>query len=365
MRHRNRQNVPAVAWYQLICEDFRVLDSHEDLRTTWDVERLVLMQSVEGHAHMGHGEFHGRTYTNTTQDDVARALKVSPVEVKGARQSLIDEIKDFARRLIAGEDVRYAVNRHGEPLLRVGYLRALPLDRVGVLRGLYAGGMRDTPEIRGQAERKYGAKIGAGQCYVVDKAVLHRLGLSGDKLAREAHQHEIERFKRSGIIAADTGPGDGDLAYMYVRYRTGPGASDDAAVVMAGKLWGPSAAVGSFLADAVDTLEKYVPSYSDQDDEIATEIEGSFSELGLARDDAVRLAFLAAIPEEEQGEVPDSSLRHMLAIDSRTDQCTLESHLNYVAGHPFSPMVLDHGEATNIEFYDYVERRLADERRSQ
>ena len=354
---------PGIAPHQLICEDFRVLDSQVTLRTTWEVERLVLMQSVEGHAHMGHGEFRGRTYPNTTQDDIARALKLSPAEAKAARQLLINEIKDFTLRLAAGEDLQHAVNRQGEPLLRIGFLRVLNLDRLAFLRGVYAGGLRDTPEIRGEAERKYGIRVGSGKSYVVDKRVMHDLGLSGDKLARESHEHDIERFRRAGLIVADTGPGDGNLAYMYIRYRTGPGASDDAAIVMAGKLWGLSAAVGSFLADAVDTLEKYVPVYSDQDDLLALEVERMAKDLGIGREEVVRLAFLAAIPEGEEGTLPDSSLRYMLAIDRHTDQSALESHLLYVGGRPYSQMALDYCQTTNIEFYKYIERRLAEERK--
>jgi hypothetical protein len=42
---------------------------------------------------------------------------------------------------------------------------------------------------------------------------------------------------------------------MYIRHKAGPGASDDTVIIAAGLLWGFSAGVGCFLADAIDTLE--------------------------------------------------------------------------------------------------------------
>ncbi len=145
-----------------------------------------------------------------------------------------------------------------------------------------------------------------------------------------------------------------------MRYKVGPGASDDAAIVMAGKMHGFSAAVGCFLADAVDTLEKYVPEYKDQDSSISEYIEANYPKLGVDREESVKLAYLCCIPREMQGHLPDSSLRHMLQVDRKLDQSAIESHLAFVSGGPYSEMKLDHGECTNVEFYDYVDRRLSE-----
>ena len=66
MYHNRRHVAP----YDLIARDFRELDALETLRTTWDNERLILMQSVQGHAHEGHCTFAGRRFPNTTIDDI-------------------------------------------------------------------------------------------------------------------------------------------------------------------------------------------------------------------------------------------------------------------------------------------------------
>ena len=62
----------------ILREDFLALDAKTTLRCSHDVEQLILMQSIEGHAHEGHGLFYGRKYPNTTIDDIARSLRLDP-----------------------------------------------------------------------------------------------------------------------------------------------------------------------------------------------------------------------------------------------------------------------------------------------
>ncbi|MCX6345497.1 MAG: hypothetical protein NT018_10575 [Armatimonadetes bacterium] len=350
-----------VAPPHILRDDFATLDAKAALRCSYDVSQLILMQSIEGHAHEGHGLFYGRKFPNTTIDDISRSLRLDPRAVKAERQELIDEVKQFADRVIAGEDLRFACNTQNEPLMRCGALRQFEIEGHGVLQGLYMGGLRDGAEIRTAAGKRFGAEIGYGKCYLVDQKVLKGLGMDGYDLARKPHEADIARFERAGLFAHN---GEAHVAYMYVRYKVGPGASDDAAVVMAGKMRGLSAAVGCFLADAVDTLEKYVPEYSDQDSGISEYIESNYPKLGLCRDDAVTLAYLCSIPREMEEKLPDSSLRHMLQIDRKIDQSTIESHLAYVAGKPLSLMELDHGECTNVEFYKYIEQKLSQFKKS-
>lgn len=336
----------------MLREDFDTLNAKVLLRCSADVEELILMQSIEGHSHAGHGIFHGKRFPNTTVDDVSRALRLAPMDVKEERQLLIDEVKEFVERAIAGEPIRFACNTEGEPLIRCGALRCMEIDPMGVMNGLYAGGLRDSAEVRLLANERYGVQMGYGECHLIDQAALQRLGMDGYELARKAHEDEMRRFEDAGLFARN---GDGNVAYMYVRLQEGPGASDDAAIVMAGKLWGISAAVGCFLADAIDTLEKYVPVYGDQDSVISELIA---THTNLTVHDAVDLAYLCHIPREMQGKLPDDSLRHLLQIDRKLDQCPLESHFAYLTGKPYSEMILDHGECTNVEFYGYVERAL-------
>ncbi len=347
-----------VAPPDIIRRDFAEMDAEETLRTSWDVEELLLMQAIEGHAHEGHGAFHGRRYPNTTIDHIARALRRDPNAIRSARQALIDDIRRYAERVVAGERPEL-MDEEGVPLLTISTLRYIHVDPADVLRGLFLGGFRDDPDVRKEVERRTGWTIGGGRGYLVNTRVMEAMGLDGRQLAKEAHEHELEEFRAKGLIVGAEYAHNPQVQYMYIRHRVGPGASDDAAIVMAGKVWNLGVAVGMFLADAVDTLEKYVLEYGDKDREIGEYILQNFKHLRMDWEDVYRLTFLAAVPMELRGEVPDSSLRHFLRVDRRHDQCALESHLLYVQGHPYARMVLAHEGIPNRKFYAYIEERLA------
>jgi hypothetical protein len=70
---------------------------------------------------------------------------------------------------------------------------------------------------------------------------------------------QIEEFRAKGLIVDTPPTPDNSVSYMYIRYHRGSGASDDAAIVAGSLKWGGSVSAGVFLADAIDTLEKYVP----------------------------------------------------------------------------------------------------------
>jgi len=252
------------------------------------------------------------------------------------------------------------VNDHGDGLIGCGLLRHIEVNPPDVLRGLYLGGLRDDSDLRLEVERRTGARIGGGRCRFVDVEAMHRMGLDGEQLAKQPHANDIEAFTREGLIVGDPGPDNRNdrVRYMYVRDRLGGGASDDAAIIAGGKLHNLSAALGIFLADAIDTLEKFVIDYSDQDNDLAHHIEQEFSDLGLTVEDVYKLTWLCSVPPEQQSHVPDSSLRHLLEIERESDQCALESHLAYLCGHQYSPMKLASEDVPNKEFYEWCEARM-------
>jgi hypothetical protein len=84
----------------------------------------------------------------------------------------------------------------------------------------------------------------------------------------------------------------------------GPGHSDDTAIVCAGLLLNRDVALGVFLADAIDTLEKYVNKYSDQDNELARLIADQYKDLNTSIEDVHRLIYLSTIPEKKVDVVP-------------------------------------------------------------
>lgn len=354
MHHKRR----GVAPYDMIQRDFRQLDTVETLRTTWDIERLILIQSVQGHAHEGHSTFAGMRYPNTTIDDISRALRLDPMWVRTERQKLIDEIEGYVSRVLAGDDNSPLANDDGVGLLGSSMFQSLHVPGRDVLRGLFLGGLRDDTEVRFEMEARYGITIGGGKCYLVDTRVMEQMGLDGEILAHGAHEDMIEYYRDSGLIAADSGADEGDLEYMYIRHRRGLGASDDTAIVAAGLLYGLGVAVGVFLSDAIDTLEKHVPIFSDQDNKLARKIKVNYPELDMAESEVRHLAFLSAISEESEIDIPDCSLRHLMLVDRKHDLTAIESHLLFIQRKHYPPIGIGHEEVLNKKFYEHALERV-------
>jgi hypothetical protein len=350
----------SIAPAPLLMQEWKYLQSREVLQTTWDVEEMIFLQSLAGRAHEGHGSFHGRRFVDTAEDDVARALHLDPVAVRQSRQRLIDEIAAYARRAMQGEAAPgdRLLSEAQEPLLGIGFFRHMPVNAGDILRGLYLGGLRDRPETRVETEKRYGDRIGAGGMFYVNREVMRRLGLNGERLAHGSHEHEIERYRREGLIVEEPPRADNSVIYQYIRFHEGPGASDDAAIVAGSLLFGGSVSAGVFLADAIDTLEKYVPAgkYGDQDWDLAREIERGYPALSLTMEDVYALTHVARGAED--GSVPDSSLRHMLRVDRKVDQCAIEAHLLVAGGQPCAPLSLGHRKVPSDQFYAEVKRRV-------
>jgi len=362
--HRHAvQRPPGVAPDDVVREDFEWLVTGTRLRTTRMVEEAILMQSVEGHAHEGHAAFRRHPYVNTTMDDIIASLGRDPRLIARQRQALIDDIADWVRRAIAGNAGSLLVTEDAGCLLDLGLFRQIEVEPANVLRGFYVGGRRDDTEVRRRVERKYNIAIGGGAAYLVDTEVMHRLGLSARDLAKGAHESRLADYRAHGLIIADDCdrerlPKD-TVRYLYIRHRTGGGASDDAAMLAAGKLFGPSGAIGAFLADAVDTLEKYATRCADQDNEIAQMIAGEWPELKVSEENLELITYLCAVPPDAGIEVPDCSLRHFIEVDRNRDQTAFESHLAYVQGRPRARMKLASEETDSEEFYAWFEERAA------
>lgn len=350
--------LPLVAPDALIQTDFAELDSRVTLRTSWSNERNILIQSIAGHAHEGHGAFRGARYPNTTMDDITAALRLAPDAVRLERQRLMDGVTEYVHRVLNGEEFALLTDDDGVPLFGMGTLLFLPpVSGVDVLRGLYLGALRDDADVRVAAEQKYGVIIGGGKSYLVNLAAMETAGQNADRLAHENHDPEaIRQLRDSGVIVADNGADSDETSYLYVRHRRGCGTSDDACIVLTGMVHGWGAGVGAFLADALDTIEKYVPVFGGSDHALAETIAEKLPDLNLSPTDAGEIAYLSA---DETGRVPDSSLRHLLAVDRRYDQCAAEAHLAYLMGRPFAPLGLSHRHTPVAEFYAYCESRLA------
>ena len=350
-----------VAPRELIQQDFRNLKSSERLYTNPKIEDLIFLQSIEGRAHNGAGSFNKRFYVNTTIDEVVRAIGRSPKATKIRRQELIDEIVEYVDSALGDDPRDRLVTKNGKPFLGIPLFRERTVNYHDILKGLYLGGLRDDVDIRSKTEELFKIDIGYGRCYLVDTDVMEDMGLDGEELAHQENKERLEEFKERGLIVNEGKIRYRDakhIKYLYIRHHVGPGQSDDAAIVASGLLYGVDVALGVFLADAIDTLEKYVSIYRDQDNLLARYIKENYAFLDCDENDACELSYLAAIPKERIDEIPDSSLRYLLSVNDDTAQSELETHINFIEGKPIQQIPISRRRIPVTDLYEFVKEKL-------
>ncbi|MFQ5811529.1 MAG: hypothetical protein ACE5JM_18070 [Armatimonadota bacterium] len=349
-----------VAPRELIRLDFKNMLASEVLRCTWHVEELLFVQSIEGHAHEGHAEFKGHRFVNTNIADIVVALGFSRGTVAAHRQQLIDDVFRWVDEVIEGAEHDQLLDADGEPFFGMSMFRGLTVDPKSVLQGIYIGGRRDNVDVRRQVEEQFGIQVGGGASYFVDVPKLQEMGLDGREVAQGDFESQIEHFKEIGLIVPEdvARKRAGTVRYMYIRHRKGCGHSDDAAVLTTGMLHGFSAGVGAFVADAIDTIEKYVTHPADRDEELAEMIESRCPDLGVGPEDVLRVSRLAADQEDVQFDMPDCSLRHFLRVDREVDQNAIESHFLYLQDMQMAEMEIGHERVSNYELYEFLEGKV-------
>ena len=350
-----------VAPKELIQQDFRNLKSSERLYTSPKIEELIFLQSIEGRAHNGAGSFNKRFYVNTTIDDIVRAVGRSPKATKTKRQELINEIVEFVDSALGDDPRDRLVTRNGKPFLGIPLFKDRTVNYHDILKGLYLGGLRDDVDIRSKTEELFKIDIGYGRCYLVNTDVMEDMGLDGEILAHQENEDKLEEYKECGLIVDETKTKYRDakhIKYLYIRHHVGPGQSDDTAIVASGLIYNVDVALGVFLADAIDTLEKYVSIYRDQDNDLAKYIKENYAFLDCDDEDACELSYLAAIPKDRIDEIPDSSLRYLLSIDDETGQSALETHINFVEGKLIQQMPISHRRVPVTKLYEFIKEKL-------
>ncbi len=350
-----------IAPRELIWKDFKKLQREVDLLTEPEIEDLLLMQTIEGHAHNGDGAFNGQKFVDTTINDIVQALGRDVFVVRASRQMLIDEIHEYVEDCLSGKPRRKLLNRKGEPLMRAHLFRKLEVDPGGVMRGLFLGGNMDDFEVRQKVNERFGLNMGGGKPYLVDIHVMERMGLNGEVLAHGEHGEKIEEYIKEGLILEPDSinylahPG---IRFQYIRHKKGRGVSDDLALIVAGKLYGISASLGVYLADAIDTLDKFCLKFVEQDGIIASMIERNFSGLNIGYDDLLRFIKLIAVPDKLEQNFPDSSQRYFLEINREYGMSALEAHLCYLRGEPCPVFPIAYERVKNKFLYDYVDSLL-------
>ena len=351
-------------------KDYNSLLSNVDLHVEDRVRRLLLMQTLIGHAQNGHGLF-STEYPNATMDDVVLALGENPANIRRERQAIIDSIFEFTTEILLHPNYCGYVDYHGKKLLSLTLDPKLK-DPAAVLKGIYLASLMDSFEWRSKTMAAYpNVQIGGGECVAVDLDEVRKHGITLDDLAEDEWSEEnIRDLKEAGVILDKrVQASTNKIISAYVRHKRGKGTSDDLAVILAGRIYGLDAAVGVFLCDAIDTWDKYAESIlpGGQDEYLGSLIK-SHEDVISSKYPGFKLPseqeitkFIYTIALYKDKSAISNSQRYFLQIDEDTSQSAIEGHLNYIQHKPYKPMKLGHinSGVYNTELYDLFERRFS------
>jgi len=325
-----------------IIKDYQEMMGSVALWMEKDSKELLIIQSIEGHVREGHCAI-SISHPNFTIEDTVLALNKDPDVIKSRRQREIDEFFTFMDRVINGETKKYET-KEGRPLFGYKIFEKYSdiNDTSAMFVGLYLGGLMDDPDVRRECEKAYRMQLRQGLCCLVNIKNLEKERLSLRDLANFCFMpEEVGRLESLGIIHRRGGPIGGDYTFGYVQLSHGVGTSDDLAILTAGVLYGLDAALGVFLADAVDTWDKYVPYVygSGQDSQIPSFIEQKeeYIRKNVNPDFTVPskkdvLKFVSHIAKSRYRGVKSASQRYLNQLTEGI--APIDNYLNVILGKP-------------------------------
>jgi hypothetical protein len=345
---------------RLVKADLTSMLDNLNLDVDSPVAKILLVQSVLGHAQNGHGifgkedrvwgpDFTRYIYPHATIPHIIQAAGMNPTKVKAERQGLIQEVYDWVDLALDGKVNRLTL--HNQPLLGVKSLRKIRIDPESVLKGMVLAGFMDNFDARldtlehfkYQALNGRDMNIGGGETHLIDPKVLRISGVDYEFLARNPHDEDGMRYLRDlGLIVDEKFNGSESA---YIRRRKGPGTSDDLAFIITGHMFGQkdielgvSAMLGAFVVDAVDTYDKCVsyPAIKGLDEQIAHYIQDQWKRQhgkDLVTPAEVRTVIYLSAKDNRPRAGVSSSHRRLIQMEGTNQyRPTILSHIAFVKG---------------------------------
>jgi hypothetical protein len=367
-----------------------VEDLELDLRDP--VIKILLVQSVLGHAQNGHGEFFRHAMENgvpayifphSTIPDIIKAAGLNVEKTKRARRRLIDKVFQWVDSALEdcfaqnGNERFLVVN--GEPLFGVNFLNDISVSSRYALKGMVHAAYMDNFQARtdtlehfeGKALTGENMKIGGGESYLIDPNLLFMAGLDYEFLAKFAHDADSINYLRSlGVIVPE---GSSNAETAFVRRREGPGTSDDLALLAIGTLYGRnkvkkgmSALLGAFVVDAADTYDKCVtyPAEKGLDEKVGEHIQQKWQERYgqplVSRQEIKTVIYLSAKNNAPKINVSSSHRRFVQVKEGLGDKIrpAILSHVAYLEKRPIGNFKIGFNQVPSKKFYAVADKRL-------
>jgi len=373
--------------------DYKFLMDEVTLRTSDKVKQHLLLLRVVAHAQNSHGMFKQakRAYSLTTPDHIYEVLNdhnggnFDAEEWREWSQDKIDSVFSFFRRISEGENLEYYHDEEGEPLMGYEMFRGRKvMNHDHLLTGGYLGACMDTYNPwRRLLEEVHGIVTGGGMCVPIDLEEMVNHGHKTFELEhREHNKRQIQQLRMLGVIPKAPIKPSKTVISGYVRQAVGRGICDDLAITNAGILYGIDAALGVFLADAVDTWEKNTSLIMEggQDSKIADIILNN-------KKKRKRHSMRFKIPIEDKviawmkpaaavhyppntvkcgAQLPHCSQSYMLQVNPDKGKNIIESNLSFIVGKSYPTLDISHPalQVTNRWLFGEFTKYLVDECRT-
>ncbi len=358
---------------ELAKQDLIYTISRNNLAIEKNLLESLLVQSVVGHAQNGHSGFYGNSFPNATISDIIKAADLDLQKIKGQRQGLIDDYREWLE--LVKEDKVNHMTFKGHPLL--GFLPfnnpEYTIDPESVIKGTILCGLMDSNEWRMKTLDEFDQitieggllTIGGGESYLFNLEKLSELGVGIEDLSSvEVTDKTLEQFRKNGAITTSDDP----LAEVgYVRRRIGNGTSDDCAFILTGYMCGKSKVIESrsalfagFCIDAVDTYDKLVaePVEGGYDEYIAKELRKEFPDM-ISDKDITNLIYY--VSKDNGGKLVSSSHKRLVQNITYLSpiKSTVEYHLDFLlTGNRQKDFRVGFDQMSSKRFYNVVKKRL-------
>jgi len=345
-----------------------------------ETKKLLLPQSITGHALFGHSSFideNGKSlvFADATIEKVIAALSdvleiKNPKEIGVRRENFLKEVYYLMNRAFQEEKIELH-DRNGCPLLGVDFLKGKLVRSSDFLKGFYLGAMMDNYHFRMKTNRRYPLclngfpfKMGGGEIYLINKERFELAGLRPRDLSdKEISSEDIQKLKEHKIISSYGEVNKPEMINsIYIRRKEGSGICDDAAMIYIAKKFGNDAYWGAFVADACDTYDKYLAHYQlgGYDEYYAEQIRQFWFEKHheeiINDKDLLEIIFIAA--EDNYPKIGfSSSHRRLVQYEKDGKYPTAVEHLRFVIICLVDNVLLGFERFPSDEFYKILKTR--------
>ncbi|MEA1996267.1 MAG: hypothetical protein U9N45_01445 [Gemmatimonadota bacterium] len=364
----------------MVCRDYFYLKNLPILASQ-DILPLLLPQSIWGRAQNGHGMFcdeQGRPlcFTDATMENVISSLGYEELGIQGRlvkrlRQEILAALERFLLDSIGKEKITFsgADNPRGNPF-GITFLQGITVDSQAFFKGFVLGGLMDNWKKRRRAAKHFKVTLsgeplilGGGESLLVMRDRFLQAGLDEQLVAsREFSDREIEELRELEIIADESHNLERPAPVgVFFRRMAGPGVSDDAAIVHIGKTYGVDSMYGVLLADAADTYDKYLETYTENGHDeklvhMVSERLGRGDDTFISEEEIRRLIYFSAKANYPAINV-SSSHRRLIQVEPGSRVPSFLNHVEFVKGGKPARFPMGYNRYDSGKFYQAINQR--------